>query len=134
MSQVKLKEDFMNLFPKLRKSVNSILQRNVAKIRPHLCLSHFITNRLSISTRKKKQKPKKTPQPRQYFMLNIYSDKAKKILFLFRTKGKQKVNPFNYLNLHCYVKMALIIEKIFVSKTVTSLQIKVHESYNNNNK
>ena len=44
-------------------------------------------------------------------------------------KGKKKVNPFNYLNQYCNVKMALIIEGIFISKTVTSLQIKVHECY-----
>ena len=45
----------------------------------------------------------------------IYSEKAKKILSLFRTKGKEKVNPFNYLNQYCHVKMALIIEGIFFS-------------------
>ena len=56
----------------------------------------------------------------------IYSEKVKKILSLFRTKGKQKVNPFNYLNQYCHVKMALIIEGIFISKTVT---VKVHECY-----
>ena len=59
----------------------------------------------------------------------IYPEKAKKILSLFTTKRKQKVNPFNYLNQYCNVKMALIIEGIFLSKTVTSLQIKVHECY-----
>ena len=59
----------------------------------------------------------------------IYPEKAKKILSLFTTKRKQKVNPFNYLNQYCNVKMALVIEGIFMSKTVTSLQIKVHECY-----
>ena len=48
---------------------------------------------------------------------------------MFRIKGKQKVNRFNYLNQYCYVKMALIIEGIYMSKTITSLQIKVHECY-----
>ena len=59
----------------------------------------------------------------------IYPEKAKKILSLFTAKRKQKVNPFNYLNQYCNVKMALVIEGIFMSKTVTSLQIKVHECY-----
>ena len=59
----------------------------------------------------------------------IYPEKAKKILSLFTAKRKQKVNSFNYLNQYCNVKMALIIEGIFLSKTVTSLQIKVHECY-----
>ena len=48
---------------------------------------------------------------------------------MFKTKGKKSVNPFNYLNQYCYAKMALIFEGIYVSKNVTSLQIKVHECY-----
>ena len=59
----------------------------------------------------------------------IYSEKSKKILSLFKTKGKKDLNPFKYLDQYCNVKMALIIEGIFISKTVTSLQIKVHECY-----
>ena len=77
---------------------------------------------------KKKTKREISAAPVLYTKL-IYSEKAKKILSLFRTKGNQKVNPFNYLNQYCLVKMALIIEGIFMSKTVTSLQIKVHECY-----
>ena len=77
---------------------------------------------------KKKTKRDTSAAPVLYAKL-IYSEKVKKILSLFRTKGKQKVNPFNYLNQYCNVKMALIIEGIFISKTVTSLQIKVHECY-----
>ena len=80
--------------------------------------------------KKGKKKTKRVPSaaPVLYAKL-IYSEKAKKILSLFRTKGKQKVNPFNYLNQYCHVKMASFIEGIFISKTVTSLQIKVHECY-----
>ena len=80
--------------------------------------------------KKGKKKTKRDPStaPVLYAKL-IYSEKLKKILSLFRTKGKKKVNPFNYLNQYCNVKMALIIEGIFISKTVTSLQIKVHECY-----
>ena len=59
----------------------------------------------------------------------IYSEKSKKILSLFKTKGKKELNPFNYIDQYCNVKMALVIEGIFISKTVTSLQIKVHECY-----
>ena len=51
------------------------------------------------------------------------------MLSLVSTKGKKSVNPFKYLNQYCYVKMALIIEGIFIIKTVTSLQVKVHEVY-----
>ena len=77
---------------------------------------------------KKKTKKDSSAAPVLYAKL-IYSEKLKKILSLFNVKGKKKVNPFNYLNQYCNVKMALIIEGIFISKTVTSLQIKVHECY-----
>ena len=59
----------------------------------------------------------------------IYSEKSKKILSLFKGKGGKDLNPFKYINQYCNVKLALIIEGIFISKTVTSLQIKVHECY-----
>ena len=59
----------------------------------------------------------------------IYSEKSKKILSLFKTKGNKDLNPFKYIDQYCNVKMALIVEGIFISKTVSSLQIKVHECY-----
>ena len=48
---------------------------------------------------------------------------------MFKGKGGRDLNPFRYINQYCNVKLALIIEGIFISKTVTSLQIKVHECY-----
>ena len=48
---------------------------------------------------------------------------------MFKRKGGRALNPFKYNNQYCNVKLALIIEGIFISKTVTSLQIKVHECY-----
>ena len=85
---------------------------------------------IEYTDKKGKKKTKRDPSaaPVLYTKL-IYSEKLKKILSLFRVKGKKKVNPFNYLNQYCNVKMALIIEGIFISKTVTSLQLKVHECY-----
>ena len=77
---------------------------------------------------KKKTKIDESSAPVLYAKL-IYSEKSKKILSLFKTKGKNNLNPFKYINQYCNVKMALIIEGIFISKTVTSLQIKVHECY-----
>ena len=59
----------------------------------------------------------------------IYSEKSRKILSLFKGKGGRDLNPFRYINQYCNVKLALIIEGIFISKTVTTLQIKVHECY-----
>ena len=71
---------------------------------------------------KKKTKRDTSAAPVLYAKL-IYSEKSKKILSLFKTKGKKDLNPFKYLNQYCNVKMALIIEVIFIRKTVTSLQI-----------
>ena len=48
---------------------------------------------------------------------------------MFKGKKGRDLNPFKYINQYCRVKLALIIEGIFISKTVTSLQIKVHECY-----
>ena len=48
---------------------------------------------------------------------------------MFKGKGGKDLNPFKYIDQYCNVKLALIIEGIFISKTVTSLQIKVHECY-----
>ena len=48
------------------------------------------------------------------------------ILSLFRKKGNDKVNPFDYLNQYC---KALIIESIYLSKNIVSLQIKIHEVF-----
>ena len=48
---------------------------------------------------------------------------------MFKGKGGKDLNPFDYIEQYCNVKLALIIEGIFISKTVTSLQIKVHECY-----
>ena len=79
---------------------------------------------------KKKTKVDESSAPVLYAKL-IYSEKSKKILSLFKGKGGKDLNPFKYINQYCNVKLALIIEGIFISKTVTSLQIKVHECYVN---
>ena len=77
---------------------------------------------------KKKTRVDESVAPVLYAKL-IYSDKSKKILSLFNTKAKKALNPLKYVDQYCNVKMALIVEGIFISKTVTSLQLKVHECY-----
>ncbi|CAH3046812.1 unnamed protein product [Porites evermanni] len=77
---------------------------------------------------KKKTRIDPSSAPVLYAKL-IYSEKSKKILSLFKTKGKKDLNPLRYIDQYCNVRMTLIIEGIFISKTVTSLQIKVHECY-----
>ena len=89
-----------------------------------------IYKQVEYTDKKGKKKTKRDPSaaPVLYAKL-IYSEKSKKILSLFRTEGKKDLNPCKYIEQYCNVKMALIIEGIFISKTVTSLQIKVHECY-----
>lgn len=98
-------------------------------------MASYLTNSLywkqvEYNDRKGKTKKKKDESvaPVLYAKL-IYSDKSMKILSLFCTKGNDKVNPFDYLNQYCKVKMALIVESIYLSKNIVSLQVKVHEAY-----
>ena len=56
-----------------------------------------------------------------------------KILSLFRTKGDDKsiesIDPMKYFEKYCTVKLALIIESIYISETSVSIQVKVSECY-----
>lgn len=99
--------------------------------RLHLILQIFIYYK-QIEYKDKRDKTKKkideNAAPVLYVKL-IYSDITKKILSLFRTKGNTKVDPFDYLNKYFNTKMALIIESIYMSKSIVSLQIKAHEVF-----
>ena len=115
-------------------NVTSLSQQHLeneygADLASTLC-SPFYHKQEEYTDKKGKKKTRIDPSsaPVLYAKL-IYSEKSKKILSLFKTKGKNDLNPFRYIDKHCNVKMALIIEGIFISKTVTSLQIKVHECY-----
>ena len=92
--------------------------------------SPFYYKQIEYTDKRGRIKTKKddTSAPVLYAKL-IYSEKSKKILSLFKGKGGRDLNPFKSINQYCNVKLALIIEGIFISKTVTSLQIKVHECY-----
>ena len=59
----------------------------------------------------------------------IYSGKSQSIVSLFRTKGDDNVDPMLYFEKYCTVKMALIIESIYISETSASIQVKVSECY-----
>ena len=90
----------------------------------------FYYKQVEYPDKKGKKKTKRDPSAAPVLYAKIfYSEKSKKILSLFKTRGKKDLNPFKYIDQYCNVKMALIIEGIFISKTVTSLQIKVHECY-----
>ena len=77
---------------------------------------------------KTKKKKDESSSPVLYVKL-IYSDKTKKILTIFRTKGNKSIDPLDYLNQYFNTKMAIIIESIYLAKNIISLQIKVHEVY-----
>ena len=77
---------------------------------------------------KKKTRNSQSVAPVLYAKL-IYSERSKKILSLFKGKGGKDLNPFKYIDQYFTVKLALIIEGIFMSKSVTSLQMKVHECF-----
>ena len=75
--------------------------------------SPFYYKQVEYSDKKGKKKTKRdeSAAPVLYTKF-IYSEKSKKILSLFKTKGKDSVNPFKYLGQYCHVRMALIIEGI----------------------
>ena len=77
----------------------------------------------------KTQKKKDDEAAPVLYVKLIYSDKTKKIMSLFYTKGVKNVNPFDYLNQYYKVKMALIIEGIYLSKNVISIQVKANKVY-----
>ena len=81
-------------------------------------------------TKRAKRKSREMSKQLQYLTQNLFIlINQRKSFLCLKTKGKEKVDPFDYLNKYCRVKMALIIEGIFISKTVTSLHMKVHEVY-----
>ena len=59
----------------------------------------------------------------------IFSKKTQKIHTLFHSKGVDKVNPFDYLDQYCKVKMSLMIESIYISDKTVTLQIKVNDIF-----
>ena len=60
----------------------------------------------------------------------IYSGNAtRKILSLFRTKGDDTLDPMMYFEKYCTVKVALIVDNIYISESCVSIQIKVSECY-----
>ena len=77
---------------------------------------------------KTKKKKDESSSPVLYVKF-IYSDKIKKILTIFRTKGNKSIDPFDYLNQYFNTKMAIIFESIYLAKNIISLQIKEHEVY-----
>ena len=62
-----------------------------------------------VTSKGKKRMRDESRSPVLYVKL-IYSDKTKKILSIFRTKGNKSINRFDYLNQYFNTKMAIIFE------------------------
>ena len=59
----------------------------------------------------------------------IFSKKTEKIYTLFHSKGVDKVDPLDYLDQYCKVKMSLMIESIYINDKTVTLQIKVNDIF-----
>ena len=55
--------------------------------------------------------------------------KNPKIMSLFRTKNDDNVDPMLYFEKYCTVKMALIVDSIYISESSVSIQTRVSECY-----
>ena len=123
-------QDFFNLLNNIHDICRSYLEKNygedqAASLGEILYYKQIEHTNEKGKTRKKKDKSR---APVLYDKL-IYSDKTKKILSIFRTIGKQNVNPLDYLDQFFNTKMAIIFESIYLAKNFISLQIKAHEVY-----
>ena len=123
-------EDFYNAINKIHEICRDYLEKNygdneATSLGEILYYKHIEYQNSKGKTKKKKDE---SSSPVLYVKL-IYSDKTKKILTIFRTKGKQNVNPFDYLDQYFNTKMAIIFESIYLAKYMISLQIKAHEVY-----
>lgn len=72
----------------------------------------FYYKQTEYTDKKGKTKKKKDDTAAPVLYEKRISDKTKKMISLFRSKGNDKVNPFDCLNPYCKVKMALITESI----------------------
>ena len=86
------------------------------------------------TTDKKGRKKRDESTPPVLYAKLIYSgkDERSKILSLFRTKGDESIesiDPMLYFEKYCTVKVALIVDNIYISETSVSIQVKVSECY-----
>lgn len=59
----------------------------------------------------------------------MYSEKTQKIHTLFHSKEKSKENPLDYLDQYMKVKMAIVIDSIYISDDSVSVQLRLHDVY-----
>ena len=81
------------------------------------------------TTDKKGRKKRDESFPPVLYQKLIYSGKTGSILSLFRTKNDDNVDPMEYFEKYCTVKVALIIDSIYISESSVSIQTRVSECY-----
>ena len=129
-NQIKKEKDFYDAINKIHEICRDYLEKNYGDNEATSLGEIPYNKHIEYQNSKGKTKKKKdeSSSPVLYVKL-IYSDKIKKILTIFRTKGNKSIDPFDYLNQYFNTKMAIIFESIYLAKNIISLQIKAHEVY-----
>ena len=102
-------KDFLRCTKKIHEICRDYLEKNygdneAASLSEILYYKHIEYQNSKGKTKKKKDE---SSAPVLY-VKSIYSDETKKILSIFRTKGKQNINPLDYLDQYFNTKMAII--------------------------
>ena len=102
-------ENFYNLLNNIHEICRSYLEKNYGDNQATSLNEILYYKQIEYTDEKGKTRKKKDKSrcPVHYVKL-IYSDKTKKILSLFSTKGKKNINPFDYLDQYFNTKMAII--------------------------
>ena len=95
-----------------------------------LCYEH-LEKECGIETAEMLKMPlmNKDERPPLLYSKLIFSKKRDKIHTLFHSKGVDKVDPLDYLDQYCKVKMSLMIESIYIGDKTVTLQIKVNDIF-----
>ena len=123
-------QDFFNLLNNIHDICRSYLEKNYGENQAASLGEILSYKQMEYTNSKGKTKKKKdeSSSPVLYVKL-IYSEKTKKILSIFNTKGRKNINPLDYLDQYFNTKMAIIFESIYLGRKIVSLQIKAHEVY-----
>ena len=115
-------QDFFNVLTTIHDICQSYLEKNYGEDQAASLGEILYYKQIEYTNEKGKTKKEKDKSraPVLYVKL-IYSDKTKKILSIFSTKGKQNVNPLDYLDQFFNTKMAIIFESIYLARNIISL-------------
>ena len=115
-------QDFFNVLTTIHDICRSYLEKNYGEDQAASLGEILYYKQIEYTNEKGKTKKEKDKSraPVLYVKL-IYSDKTKKILSIFSTKGKQNVNPLDYLDQFFNTKMAIIFESIYLARNIISL-------------